>query len=99
MPQSKEENGSEGTRKHHLRLDSRLHRRIVSAATHFFRSGGKSSIPACANLSSGMISLRLGCWCGAGKQIGQGNVGKELDEGLNLAPPKEGFELYRHKNA
>jgi hypothetical protein len=46
-----------------------------------------------------MISLRLGCWCGAGKQIGQGNVGKELDEGLNLAPPKEGFELYRHKNA
>ena len=39
LPQSKEENGSEGTRKHHLRLDSRLHRRIVSAATHFLRSG------------------------------------------------------------
>jgi hypothetical protein len=26
-------------------------------------------------------------------------MGKELDEGLNLTPPKEGFELYRHKNA
>ena len=26
-------------------------------------------------------------------------MGKELDEGLNLAPPKEGFELYRHKKA
>ena len=24
---------------------------------------------------------------------------KDLDEGLNLTPPKEGFELYRHKNA
>jgi hypothetical protein len=29
----------------------------------------------------------------------EGNMGKELDEGLNLTPPKEGFELYRHKNA
>ena len=26
-------------------------------------------------------------------------MGKELDEGLYLTPPKEGFELYRHKNA
>jgi hypothetical protein len=26
-------------------------------------------------------------------------MGKELDEGLKLTPPKEGFELYRHKNA
>jgi hypothetical protein len=26
-------------------------------------------------------------------------MGKELDEGLNLMPPEEGFELYRHKNA
>ena len=26
-------------------------------------------------------------------------MGKELDEGLNLIPPKEGFELYLHKNA
>jgi hypothetical protein len=26
-------------------------------------------------------------------------MGKELDEGLNLTPPKEGFELYRYKNA
>jgi hypothetical protein len=29
----------------------------------------------------------------------EGNMGKELDEGLNLTPPKEGFELYRHMNA
>ena len=27
------------------------------------------------------------------------NMGKELYEGLNLMPPAEGFELYRHKNA
>ena len=26
-------------------------------------------------------------------------MGKELDEGLNLTPPEEGFELYHHKNA
>jgi len=26
-------------------------------------------------------------------------MGKELYEGLNLTPPEEGFELYRHKNA
>jgi hypothetical protein len=39
LPQSKEEKGLEGTRKYHPRLDSRLHRRIVSAATHFLRSG------------------------------------------------------------
>jgi hypothetical protein len=26
-------------------------------------------------------------------------MGKELYEGLNLMPPAEGFELYRHKNA
>ena len=26
-------------------------------------------------------------------------MGKELDEALNLTPPEEGFELYRHKNA
>ena len=26
-------------------------------------------------------------------------MGKELYEGLNLTPPAEGFELYRHKNA
>ena len=26
-------------------------------------------------------------------------MGKELYEGLNLTPPKEGFELYLHKNA
>ena len=25
-------------------------------------------------------------------------MGKELNEGLNLTPPKEGFELYRYKN-
>jgi hypothetical protein len=25
-------------------------------------------------------------------------VGEGLDEGLNLRPPEEGFELYRHKN-
>jgi hypothetical protein len=29
----------------------------------------------------------------------KGNMGKELYEGLNLMPPAEGFELYRHKNA
>jgi hypothetical protein len=29
----------------------------------------------------------------------EGNMEKDLDEGLNLTPPKEGFELYRHKNA
>jgi len=39
LPQSKEEKGSDGTRKYHPRLDSRLHRRIVSGATHFLRSG------------------------------------------------------------
>jgi hypothetical protein len=39
LPQSKEENGSNGTRKHHPRLDRRLHRRIVSAAIRFLRSG------------------------------------------------------------
>jgi hypothetical protein len=39
LPQSKEENGLDSTRKYHPRLDSRLHRRIVSAATHFLRSG------------------------------------------------------------
>jgi hypothetical protein len=39
LPQSKEENGLDGTRKYHPRLDSRLRRRIVSAATHFLRSG------------------------------------------------------------
>jgi hypothetical protein len=37
--QSKEVKGSDGTRKYHPRLDRRLHRRIVSAATHFLRSG------------------------------------------------------------
>jgi len=26
-------------------------------------------------------------------------MGKELYEGLNLMPPAEGFELYRHRNA
>jgi hypothetical protein len=26
-------------------------------------------------------------------------VGEEPDEGLNLVPPEEGFELYRYKNA
>ena len=26
-------------------------------------------------------------------------MGKELYEGLNLMPPAEGFELYRHKDA
>jgi hypothetical protein len=26
-------------------------------------------------------------------------MGEELDEGLNLRPPEEGFELYKHKNA
>ena len=25
-------------------------------------------------------------------------MGEGLDEGLNLRPPEEGFELYRHKN-
>jgi hypothetical protein len=25
-------------------------------------------------------------------------VGEELDEGLNLTPPGEGFELFKHKN-
>ena len=29
----------------------------------------------------------------------EGDMGKELDEGLNLTPPEEDFELYRHKNA
>src|SRR5215208_3056730 len=33
FPQSKEENGPDGTRKHHPPLDSRLRRRIASAAT------------------------------------------------------------------
>ena len=56
LSQSKEEKGSDGTRKYHPPLDSRLHRRIVSAATHFLRSGGKNWIPSCANLRSGMIS-------------------------------------------
>src|SRR5215204_145798 len=28
----------------------------------------------------------------------EGNMGKELYEGLNLTPPDEGFELFRHKN-
>ena len=35
LPQSKEENGLDGTRKYHARLDSRLHRRIVPAAPPF----------------------------------------------------------------
>jgi hypothetical protein len=35
---------------------------------------------------------------GSGKAR-EGNMGKELDEALNLTPPEEGFELYRHKNA
>jgi hypothetical protein len=26
-------------------------------------------------------------------------VGEEPDEGLNLVPPEEGFELYRYNNA
>ena len=26
-------------------------------------------------------------------------MGVELEEGLNLRPPEEGFELFRHKNA
>ena len=26
-------------------------------------------------------------------------MGEEPDEGLNLVPPEEGFELYRYKNA
>ncbi len=26
-------------------------------------------------------------------------MGEDPDEGLNLVPPEEGFELYRHKNA
>jgi hypothetical protein len=26
-------------------------------------------------------------------------VGEELNEGLNLTPPEEGFKLYKHKNA
>jgi hypothetical protein len=26
-------------------------------------------------------------------------VGEKPDEGLNLTPPAESFELYRHKNA
>ncbi|MBA2534760.1 MAG: hypothetical protein H0V21_07095 [Rubrobacter sp.] len=26
-------------------------------------------------------------------------MGKELDEDLNLTPPGEGFELFKHKNA
>jgi hypothetical protein len=26
-------------------------------------------------------------------------VGEELNDGLNLTPPEEGFELYKHKNA
>jgi hypothetical protein len=29
----------------------------------------------------------------------EGDMGKELDEGLNLTTPEEDFELYRHKNA
>ncbi len=48
-----------------------------------------------------MISLRLGSSCGAG-EVGrsrEGSVGEKLDEGLNLRPPEEGFELYEHKNA
>jgi hypothetical protein len=39
LPQSKEVKGSDGTRKYHPPLDRRLHRTIVSAATHFLRSG------------------------------------------------------------
>jgi hypothetical protein len=35
-----------------------------------------------------------------GKQEDQDREhGNELYEGLNLTPPEEGFELYRHKNA
>jgi hypothetical protein len=37
--------------------------------------------------------------CGEAERPREGIVGKELDEALNLTPPEEGFELYRHKNA
>jgi hypothetical protein len=46
-----------------------------------------------------MISHYAGSLARGSGKIKEGNMGKEPYAGLNLMPPEEGFELYRHKNA
>jgi hypothetical protein len=49
-----------------------------------------------------MISLggaRALVWGRGVRRPREGSVGEKLDEGLNLRPPEDGFELYKHKHA
>jgi hypothetical protein len=53
-------------------------------------------------LRSAMISLgeaRSLVWGRGVRRPREGSVGEKLDEDLNLRPPGDGFELYKHKHA